>query len=312
MPAASDAREVTKWNRRHRHTPAASDCAILASRQAVHGRAGEVSLQSAQQPAVASPRSVGFRSVALSAAPRSQQLHAPRLDAHADCPLTCRSRPRTMGCAPWLTRHDRGTTRGRSYDLSKRGRVWRRSPRYAHEQRWRPSKTEPAPVRQPPPRWPQKVFCCSPHPPFSSSEAMAPPRTRPPSWGFWPRSPIPSACAASAASPQSARGLAIALGRRGDRRIAPIAAARAAGGGAGSSELRIAAPLAAGVATPAHRRRGPASHRAPMESRGHAVRHKRRHHRAVHLTCASIHHHLQSAIFCLTICQVGMQHNYSG
>ena len=68
-------------------------------------------------------------------------------------PLT----PRTMGCAPWLTRHDRGTTRGRSYDLSKRGRVWRRSPRYAHEQRWRPSKTEPAPVRQPPPRWPQNL-----------------------------------------------------------------------------------------------------------------------------------------------------------
>ena len=31
-------REVTKRNGRHRHTHAASDCAILASRQAVHGR----------------------------------------------------------------------------------------------------------------------------------------------------------------------------------------------------------------------------------------------------------------------------------
>ena len=42
-------------------------------------------------------------------------------------------------------------------------------------------------------------------------------------------------CAASAASPQSAHARAChcARGRRGDRRIAPIAAARATGGGAG-------------------------------------------------------------------------------
>ena len=65
---------------------------------------------------------------AAAAAPRPLTPRcAPRTEAgRASCGLSLTAR--TMGCAPaWLTgRRERGAARGRSYDLSKRCRVWRR------------------------------------------------------------------------------------------------------------------------------------------------------------------------------------------